>query len=324
MRRIFLCMILLTLTACCAIAQEAALRPPLTDDVDRYVQRLCIMSQRDAAFEGIAYNNGYLSARGCQPVSIANALIAVLGVEDEEAGADIVKETAQLLVHPKYAGKTRVDLSRLALLLDVQARAQETQAYPQLARVIGAYPGEILISEETIDEAALREYIEETDGAFVLTGQMSVDPEWTTMLNVIASLDEMGMDDARVCLANVGAGRASTGTPLGLGDSGHYLTVLIHVGMFMAQGRVYVLDSLPRAIEGEASGYTEVLRSPYPFAERKNAFTDRFDAGRISETVIRLSLHDEAAWQEADVQKKAGMISPLILYGPGVVLIAAE
>ena len=324
MRRIFLCMILMTLTACCAVAQQAPLRPALTDPVDIAVQRLSVTSQRNEAFEDIPYNNGHLSARGCQAVSIANAVIALFGVEDDAAGMEIVKETARLLVHPKYIGRSRIELSRLPLLLDAQARAQDAQAYPQLARAIGPYPGEMLVVEDEIDAPMLTRHIEETDGAFVLAGRMTVDPDWSGMIDIMAALDQMGMGDALVCLANVGAGRASTGTPLGLGNNGHYLTVLLHVGTFMEQGRVYVLDSLPRAIAGEKSGYTQVLRSPYPFAEEKNAFADRFDASRIRETVIRLSIRDEAAWQSADAQEKAGMMSPLILYGPGVMLIAAK
>ena len=324
MRRILICLILMTMIACCAVAQQAPLRPALTDPVDIAMQRLSVTSQREDAFADIPYNNGHLSARGCQAVSIANAVIAVFGVEDDAAGMEIVKETARLLVPPKYIGKSRIELSRLPLLLDAQARAQDAQAYPLLAQAIGPYTGEMLVTADEIDVSMLTQHIGRTNGAFVLAGRMTVDPDWTAMIDIVAALDQMGMADTLVCLANVGAGRASTGTPLGLGDNGHYLTVLLHVGTFMEQGRVYVLDSLPRAIAGEESGYTEVLRSPYPFAEEKNAFADQFDAARIRETIVRLSLRDEAAWQSADAQGKARMMSPLILYGPGVMLIAAK
>ena len=97
----------------------------------------------------------------------------------------------------------------------------------------------------------------------------------------------------------------------------------IIAGTFMENGRIYVLDSLPRAIAGEKSGYPDILRSVYPVAQEKKAFDSMFESSRIRETVIRLQVRDQAVWAAADTEEKAKLLKLLILYGPGVLMIAA-
>lgn len=324
MRRIILCAALMMLLAGCALAQDNALRPSLTDPVDRQVQRLHAMSQQDEAFEGMEYYGGYIRGRGCQPVSIANAMIAAFGVEDAQTAAGVVREATKLLVMPNQQGTGRIELSRLALLLDTQERAAQAEKYPHLAEVIGTYAGATAVFEDQMDAEMLASWLAETDGAFVHASRMTVHPDWTAMLELIAVLHEAGMDDAIVCLANVGVGKGDSRAPLRLGDNGHYLTMLMHVGTFMREGQMYVLDSLPRALDGEESGYTHILRRPYPFTQENSEFARTFDASRIRETVIRLSLQDPQAWSTADTAQRAEILEPLILYGPGVLVITKQ
>jgi len=311
------------LFSCGASAQMREILPALDDPQDQKIQQLNVMSQRDAAFEGILYNNGYLSARGCQPVSLANALIAVFGVENGETAEGIVKETAQLLALPGRQGKTKIELTRIPLLLDAKKRLEQAQEYSFLAETIGRYGGFTHVTQTQLNADMLGQVAAEAGGSFVLAGRMTVHPDWTRMLEVVERLHALGMDDALVCLANVGAGRENSGAPLGLGASGHYLTLMLHVGTFMLEGRMYVLDSLPRALEGEKSGYTYVLRSPYPFVQGMKTFNETMQASRIRDTVIRLTMRDPAAWQTAAIEEKAKLLAPLILYGPGVLMIAA-
>lgn len=315
-------MLLMMTLACSAAAQANSLRPVLSDPVDQQVQRLHIMSQRDEAFDGLEYNGGYLLGRGCQPVSIANAVIAAFGVEDDQEAAGVVRETTKLLVLPHQQGTGRIELTRLPLLLDIQQRAAQAEAFPYLAASVGAYDGTTAVIEEQSDREMLRAFMEETDGAFVLASRMTVHPDWTAMLEIIDLLHQAGRNNAMVCLANVGVGGEESRTPLRLGDNGHYLTILIHVASFVQEGRIYVLDSLPRALNGEKWGYTDVLRRPYAFIEENRAFSQTFEAARIRETVIRLTLRDQAAWAEANTAQRAGILASLILYGPGVLLIS--
>ncbi|MBR4039977.1 MAG: hypothetical protein IKJ11_07750 [Clostridia bacterium] len=323
MRRLVFCAALMMLMACGALAQEN-LRPLLDDPVDAMVQRLHIMSQQDEAFEGIKYNNGYIRGRGCQPLSVANAVIASFGIEDEQTAAGVVKESTRLLELPYHHGKDRIELTRLKLLLDPAERAAEQEEYPHLAETIGVYPGQTAAEMKQMDTAELEAFLAKTAPPFVLASRMTVHPDWTALLEQIDVLHAAGMDEAIVCLANVGVGVEKSRTPLRLGKNGHYLTILFHVGTFVQEGRMYVLDSLPRALEGEPSGLDYVLRGAYPFTQEDSEFSRTFEGARIRETVIRLSLKDGAAWTAADREIRAQILEPLILYGPGVLMIAAQ
>lgn len=322
MGRFALCLAMLLLSWSCAAAQEN-LRPELSDPIDRAVQQLCVMSQRDEAFEGLNYNGGLMIYRGCQPVSLTNALVASMGVTDKQEASEMVIELTHLLVSQKNRKKGRIELERLDELLSQEARLQQAEAYPQLAKVIGGYEGEITLIADALDAQTVGDYFAQHPQD-MLVGRLNVYPDWTAMLEIAQRLHEMGLDDAWVSLANVSAGRKNSGTPLGSGESGHYLTLMLHVGSFVQEGRIYVLDSLPRALEGEESGRAFVLRSPYPFTQKRGGFKKLFDAGRISETVIRLTPKDTQAWQSAPIEAREEMLEPLVLYGLGILMITVN
>ena len=314
-----LLVLLMCLCAGCA-AQEMHM-PQLTDEQDRMAQRLNVMSQQDQIFEGIRYNGGLLTERGCQPVSIANAVIAALGVTDRQEAAALVQEAAEVLVVEQSRGEGRMELARVATLLSDADRMAQAENHPQLAKTIGGYAGEIAVLDTQLNAQNVGEYfLARQDG--VLAGKMTVHPDWTSLVQIAQQLHEMGLDDARLCLASVSVGRGSSGLPFGSGKNGHYVTVMMHVGAFMQEGRVYLLDSLPRALKGEESGDDSVLRSHYPFTKRKTDFGQQFSAERIRDTIISLKQRDAALWQEADEKKKAKMMRTMILYGPGRLLVS--
>lgn len=321
LRRLAACMLLLAL--CGAAGAEEALTPALSDRQDQAAQRLGVMSQRDETFEGLLYNGGFLSAKGCQPICVANALIAALGVEERETAAALVKETAEVLVIDRARGKGRMELSRVGTLLNAAEREAQAEKYPQLAKAIGGYGKEITVLEGELDAETVRDYFAQRDGG-MLVGRMTVHPDWTALLEIAQQLHEMGLDEAKLCLSSVSAGSEPSGMPFGSGKGGHYLSVMMHAGTLYGEGRMYVLDSLPRALYGEESGYTRVLRSPYPFTLEKTGLSASFDAGRISETIIRLTYRDEAAWRRAPLEERARMLRPVILYGPGLLMIAVD
>ena len=322
MKRIALLLMLLCVFAP-ALAEDS-LYPALEDELDRAVLQLAVMSQRDEAFEHVAYNGGQLQLRGCLPVSMANSVIAALGVTDRETAIGMVKETAELLVFPKSRGKGRVELKYLPPLMSPEERAAQAEDYPFMARTMGGYPGEIRMLEDGLSAEILAEQMEGMQRPGMLVGRLAVYPDWTEMIRVMEQLDAMGLGDARILISHASAGTESSGAPLRSGENGHYLTLLLTVRTFLEEGRVYVLDSLPRALAGEESGYTKVLRRPYPFSQDHTAFRKTFDAGRISPTVIRLSLKDTALWRPADALEKAKQISDLIVFGPCVVTIVLD
>jgi len=322
MKRITALLMVLFLFA--SAAAEDVLYPVLEDPLDRAVQQLAVMSQRDEAFEGVEYNGGLLTIRGCLPVSMANSVIAALGVTDRETAIGMVKETTELLVFPRMRGKGRVELQYLPSLLNPQERAGQEVLFPYMAKTVGRYPGEIRFEDGGLNAQTLDEQLQEMTAPCMLVGRMTLQGEWTDMIRMTEQLCAMGHQDARILIAHAGAGTESSGAPLRSGESGHYLTLMLHVQSFLQEGRIYVLDSLPRAIKGEESGYTMVLRRPYPFWQEYTAFRDVFEAGRISPTVIRLSLTDTASWTAGDAGQKAKQIDDLIVFGPCVVTVVLD
>ena len=304
-------------------AQEA-------NPMDERMQRLSVLSQRDEAIGELAYYTATIQRRGCMPVSIVNGLIASFGVTDRETAIGLVQETLALLVPRGSRGKAPVDLQNLAALLDPALRADGREAYPNLARTVGAYPGDVRVTQAHL---SAREVLERLDGVqtpMMFVSRMAVYPDWTEAVALLMALHGMGMDDATLCLACAGAGTEASGAPLRSGKSGHYLTVLFHVGTFAESGTVYVLDSLPRALAGEPYtpyGAADEMHTQYGFVQ-DSAFNRNFTAARISPTVIRLSLTQNALEalraepEETALACRARLMKPLILFGPCVMMLS--
>ena len=294
------------------------------------MQRLSVLSQRDEAIGELAYYTATIQRRGCMPVSIVNGLIASFGVTDRETAIGLVQETLALLVPRGSRGKAPVDLQNLAALLDPALRADGREAYPNLARTVGAYPGDVRVTQAHL---SAREVLERLDGVqtpMMFVSRMAVYPDWTEAVALLMALHGMGMDDATLCLACAGAGTEASGAPLRSGKSGHYLTVLFHVGTFAESGTVYVLDSLPRALAGEPYtpyGAADEMHTQYGFVQ-DSAFNRNFTAARISPTVIRLSLTQNALEalraepEETALARRARLMKPLILFGPCVMMLS--
>ena len=95
-------------------------------------------------------------------------------------------------------------------------------------------------------------------------------------------------------------------------------------------GTVYVLDSLPRALAGEPYtpyGAADEMHTQYGFVQ-DSAFNRNFTAARISPTVIRLSLTQNALEalraepEETALARRARLMKPLILFGPCVMMLS--
>lgn len=325
LKKIGMLLALLLCAAGCARAELA------TESVDRQVERLNILSQHDEAIGSLPYYRGEVRGRGCQPVSIANGMIAAFGVTDRELAVGVARETLELLVPAHRRGKSRIDLDKLPALLDPEQRRQEAAQYPHLAQMIGEYGGSLQVTQENLDAQSVLDALGSAQGPRLLVGRMSVQPDWTEAVELAAALHGRGMDDVTLCLAGMGVGSTDSGMPLGSGKNGHYLTVMLHVGSFMRDGSVYVLDSIARAIEGEPFGWGEEMYRQYPFAEKneKVTFKRDYQSARIAPTVIRLSLTDAALASlkavpegEETLEEHVRLMNHIPLFGRGVLLIS--
>lgn len=291
MRRLFIFMLFLLLLSALPAAAENALYPVLSDPVDQHMQRLSIMSQQDKSIGSLPYNQENIEKRGCAPLSIANPLIAAFGVSDPETAADLVYEIMAVLTPKRQYRRKPIAVERIARVLHQADRAKSTEDFPQLARYVGQYPGVIHVSDQDLTAEDVRALLaQETAAPPLIVGRMYVQDDWTQAMRIIYALYEDGYEDAFVYLGYAGAGTASTGAPLRSGDSGHYLAIGIHVGTFISNGSLYVLDSLPRALADEDYGPDLVYHVPYRFIDSHGAFSRMFSASRISPTVIKLSL----------------------------------
>lgn len=323
----------------CSAHAEDPLYPQLYRPVDLYMQRLAVMSQQDEVFSGIPYNAGTLTGRGCAPLSLANGLIAAFGVTDRDQARGVVLETASALAYKHRSDLHPVEAGSFPKLLDAQLREQEWDEFPVLYELISAYPGQISATSKALDAEETIAMLRALESPAILSARMYVNHSWEDVVRIAVDLDESGHRDALICLAYGGAGLSSSKAPLRSGNSGHYLTLVLHVGSFMESGTIYVLDSLPRALPGEPCGYDSIYRNAYAFPddEPDNEFNSRYLPLRISPTVISLTFrpfaytkmaqHYETAYESAEEEREAFIemrtyhLRSMMIYGSCVMII---
>lgn len=310
----------------CLVPQARAEEHPL----DEQMRRLSVMSQRDETIADIKYSNVDVRQAGCKPVSLVNGMVASLGVTDREVAAALVRETISLLVPQGQKNTGVVNLHAVNRLFEPERRWERKSGWPGLETALAPYEGRVQLLPGKGDVQAMLNVLAEAEAPLLLVGTMGAYPDWADVIRVASLLHERGMDDATISLSCLSAGRDAHAAPLRLGKYGHYLSVLVPVGAFLSDGTVYVLDSMPRALEGEPYGGKEVLRAQYAFVangKKDRAFNENFEAVRISPTVIRLSLRPQAldtlrqaAPEQAEDMRRA-MMRPLEISGSGMALV---
>jgi len=328
-RHFFLLSLLLMLTFALPCARcENVLLPELSDPVDQKIQQLAIMYQRDDPFFGVPYNKDYLNGRGCQPISMANGLIAAFGLTDYDTAAALTLEAAKALVLPEQRKNGPVHSAMLPVVLDPGSYTSETR-YPVLKDTICSYPGTIHATADTLNADEAIPMITGSAAPGLLSFCLSVNPSWEDAIRIVFALYDMGMSDAQLIITRAGAGKEKYGTPFASGKNGHYISALIHVGKFMKDGSVYILDSLPRALPGETSEDGGIYRARYPFGEQnaENHFNQHYEAARISPCVIRLTLREdkrEALYSDTTADQLAlrtDYMKSFTLYGAASVMV---
>lgn len=274
--------------------------PELTEPFDQYLRGLSVMSQQAEPFTYIPYFKTTISSGGCGPASIGNALIVHLGVTDEDTAVDIIAEVAKRMINSR--GKPIV-FSNYPRLFNAADLAERPKSYPALSRLIGQYPGRILVhTDDLLDgEVVARLIADPASRPDLIAGKSSVNSGWHNVAGAALALHEAGFDNATIGVSFVGAGTKNTHGPLRTSGVGHYVSACIHVGTFVESGSVYILDSLPRALEGELFGNEYEYGLAYRFVDSYvNAdFREMFTTLRISPSVVKLT-PDSAVMQTCD------------------------
>lgn len=344
-RHIAAALLLLALSAPSALAQEEeALSypapPAVTDPLDQHMQRIEAIYQKDPRFEKLPYDTTLFSVRGCAPSSMANMVIAAFDVQDADIAAQIVDDTLWVLCPGKSYRRRPIDQNKLSNLLSPQQMLDQAERYPGLAASVGQYGGAI---DFTLDDFTLERVQQAIAGhaedKYMTTGRISVRESWEDVIRILHALHAAGEDDALLILAYAGAGTASGTAPLRTSSNGHYLTLCLPVRQFIETGRLYVLDSMPRALFGEEYRPGLAYRRCYAFVEEApdKGFNARFTAARIRPEIIRIDMNADSLAQLGDVRaqefvsaeertealiaKTAEIFEPFILYSTCTALL---
>lgn len=268
------------------------------------------------------YKGSNLWSRGCGPCSVANALIAAFDVEDETVAQQVMLETLYLVSDRHKPKDNGMDPANIGLLPSVTSAE-----YPVLTEQCSHF-GLIEYSDKNIH----LDFVQQRTAAALDMGKPALlmahtraSEQWAEYVDMCRWLYDQGLEDAMLIASFMSAGTESVETPFGVGQSGHYLTFLIHVGEFQRHGTVYLLDSLPRGIsraERAERGYNLV----YPFATLWNCATLRelYTVTRMQDTVIRFSLTDEAVARcsgAVDSAVRTKYLSQLNVIGRGLMFV---
>lgn len=278
--RLFLSLFLLLIGMffpCCAPAEDAPL--PAT------------ISQQDARFSQWMYQGVSYSAGGCGPSSVTNALLTVLNVTDEDVAAQVAEEMLLLLCSPYDPAVTDMTIGRLAKL-DTTA-LEDLARYPTLDALMRAYPGQVTYLSDEADASALTGWMEPGVQQLIICS-LDRTNRWQRLCEMTDLLYRGGFADSTITLSHISAGNIETAGAFRSGRSGHYVSLHVPVREFTEEGAFYLLDSLPRALEGEAYGDGEIYRQPYDFltpagrAAGMRPFLASLLPQRLSPTLIRL------------------------------------
>lgn len=288
------------------------------------VDELAILSQWDERLYDSAfrYNNNYFRFGGCFPASAANGVIAALGVTDQDQAAGIFRDVLYLLTNNSPA-RQKVQIGRFSYLNIAPGELPENERYSTLNQTLQDFGGLIRYADTYMNAERLGQALAEIGGQkALLHGSLTRDGLWPNLCAMVETLIDAGHEDAVMVVASIGAGTASTRAPFRSGTSGHYLCLYLPVKSFSETGVFYVLDSMPRALEGEPYAPEMLYKFTYDFIGRQNYSTslDDFNAlfavSRVLPTIVRVDPINEAldavnAAQGGDVLPSSALMTYL-------------
>ncbi len=280
------------------------------DSTARRLAGMQIISQRDPRFADASYRyirKAPFEKNGCGPAALHNGLAVTLGIDDPEQSARILLEIMTLLAPQHNPAQNRLNYDRAPSLIDADA-----ETAPALAALMETCPHRTALTGVTADKAMA--CIGAGEGDVFLIGRFNLNADTVEIVRLADALCEAGYPDAVIAVAAVSAGGSDSHTPFGLGEEGHFITVMFVAGEFREKGTIYVLDSYPRAIRNE--NLNDVYTSRYYFAanSRLTSFRVNYDVTRVSPTVLMCTLREDAAAELAGLREKAGTPSGKAAY----------
>lgn len=263
--------------------------PALCEGPSERLAQLDIFRQHDPRFDSGQYRyNGYaFRSGGCSPSSITNGLTALFA----QPGDDAAPLLYEIICGLTPASHHHDQPIRIAGLPDLLSAPGEDQ--PELARLLsGVSSVRAFSSDETLTPLMRQR---DPDGQLLICTAYPLKANWKKLASFVLELNRQGLTDARIVLARVSVGTADTLAPFSSGSSGHFVSLYLDPAEFQADGTLYLLDSLPRALRGETYGNNQLYAAAYPFTRYpRSGFSTTYEASRVTDEILRVTLKDEA------------------------------
>lgn len=262
------------------------------------VEDLAILSQWDERFFGaeFRYSDIYFRFGGCGPASVANSLIAALGVTDQDLAAGILYDLLYLLTQNKPVSN-KVQVAHLSCLQSVNGQLPALdERYPALNQALADFGGLFLYDDGLLTPEKLETVLPELDGRkAIYHGSLTSKNRWHALYGLVEALINSGHQDATIVVGFIGGGTTGTSAPFRSGKAGHYISLYFPVESFSRTGVFYVLDSQPRSLFDEPYGDDTPFLRPYDFVGKQNLstsldrFNQHFEVERVLPTILRVS-----------------------------------
>lgn len=302
------------------------------------------ISQRDLRFHTGEYRYGDRAFRenGCGPASLTNALLASLHITDEDQAAALLLDMLHLLCAPEDASMVKLQLFRLGYLTDLNnAPDRYGTGYPALSETLEAWGGQLTWSQQRMTADDLAELIATPcSSPRLVLGTLSKTDRWRTLCEMADLLDQAGYDDACIVVGHLAAGTEDTQGPFRSGKVGHYVCLSISPGEFCRTSIFDVLDSQPRALDGEAAGANTPYLRLYGFTGGSSArrdlreFRNGFTVERLQVAMVRITpagetrdalmslLADGDNPRAQRLDAWAALLEPVMFYGDGCLFLS--
>ncbi|MBQ6173153.1 MAG: hypothetical protein IJK28_00850 [Clostridia bacterium] len=275
------------------------------------------VSQRESRFAVPEYqyiNHQPFSKNGCGPASLFNGMQAVFGAIPEAGMLELMVLLSDFHRPAAYG----INYNRVMTMIepDPENCPVITEALASADRVVK--PG-------ALNENTLLELIaEEPAGVTVAYSRFSLMKDAQTFVRLAQILCEAGYEDAVLSLATVSAGTEAVMSPFGMGENGHYITLVAQAGEFCGEGVVYAVDSFPRALRDETLNERYTLRYYFAGSNGLSAFRTGYHVVRLRDTVLMCTLDESARtalWESGDVRERAKLLDALMTYGTATLFI---
>lgn len=289
-RRLLACLLCLMLLA---PTPHSLAEVPLAPS-EAYLAGVGILSQRDPALDQAQYiyRGCRFWEKGCLPASVANAIIAAFGVEGLDNAALLLEVMVQ--ASPEHRpDQHAVDLPSVSRLLCGEA----PDGCPALQQLIGSMTVIVPVSRLSGPELA-QQLADLGDSRVALVFNLNIRSDWQRVLDITDALCDAGLPQARLTLCNLTVGVPGTSAPFhASGRAGHFAALYFKAGEFHDTGTFYLLDSYPRALEGDSyAPGSELYLEPYPFVGSRQfqAFNSLYRVTHVTPTVVKLALQPDA------------------------------